>query len=122
MIKEIAVTIYPAKDATALREWYERHLDLKFNGPYKEDGVEKYNEATIGATTFGLMSPEWVERDPGTAGSVMFEVDDLDAEIARLRQNGVQAEDAYETPVCKISSFKDGEGNKVYIHQITVPH
>ena len=122
MIKEIAVTIYPAKDVKTLRQWYERYLGLKFSGPYEEDGVEKYNEATIGATTFGLMAPEWVKRDPGTAGSVMFEVDDLDAEIARLRQDGIQAEDPYITPVCKISSFKDGEGNKVSLHQITVPH
>jgi predicted enzyme related to lactoylglutathione lyase len=122
VIKEIAFTVYPAKDVKALREWYERHLGLTFNGPFEEDGVEKYNEATIGGTTFGLMTPEWVERDPGTAGSVVFEVDDIDAEIARLRGEGVDAEDAYETPVCKISSFQDGEGNKVSFHQVTVRH
>ncbi len=68
------------------------------------------------------MAPEWVERDPGSAGSVVFEVDDIDAEVARLRGEGVEAEDPYETPVCKISSFKDGEGNKVSFHQVTRLH
>jgi predicted enzyme related to lactoylglutathione lyase len=122
VIKDIAFTVYPAKDVSALREWYERHLNLKFTGPYVEDGVEKYNETTIGGATFALMTPLWVEREPGTAGSVVFEVDDIDAEVARLRETGVKVEDPYATPVCKIASFVDGEGNKVSFHQITVQH
>jgi predicted enzyme related to lactoylglutathione lyase len=122
VIKEIAFTVYPSKDVHALREWYERNLGLKFGDPYVEDGIEKYAETTVGGGTFALMAPEWVEREPGSAGSVVFEVDDIDAEVARLRENGVKAEDPYETPVCKIASFRDSEGNKVSFHQITVPH
>jgi predicted enzyme related to lactoylglutathione lyase len=122
VIKDIAFTVYPAKDVRALREWYENNLGLKFTGPYVEDGVEKYNETTIGGATFSLMTPDWVERDPGSAGSVVFEVDDIDAEVARLREKGVTVEDPYATPVCKIAGFQDAEGNKVSFHQITVPH
>jgi predicted enzyme related to lactoylglutathione lyase len=122
VIKEIAFTVYPAKDVRELREWYERHLGLTFSGEYAEEGVEKYNESTIGGTTFALMAPEWVEREPGTAGSVVFEVDDIDAEVAKLRESGVTVEDPYATPVCKIASFQDGEGNKVSFHQVTVQH
>jgi predicted enzyme related to lactoylglutathione lyase len=122
VIKEIAFTVYPAKDVRALREWYERHLGLTFSGEYAEDGVEKYNETTIGGTTFALMTPQWVEREPGTAGSVVFEVDDIDAEVAKLRKTGVTVEDPYATPVCKIAGFQDGEGNKVAFHQVTVQH
>ena len=44
MIKEIAFTVYPAKDVAGLRKWYEDKLGLKFTGPYEEEGVEKYNE------------------------------------------------------------------------------
>ncbi len=57
MIKEIAFTVYPAKDVKTLREWYERHLGLTFSGAYAEEGVEKYNEATIGGSTFGFDGP-----------------------------------------------------------------
>lgn len=122
MIKQIAFTVYPAKDVAGLRKWYEDNLGLKFTGPYEEEGVEKYNESTIGDGTFSVMTTEWADRDPGSASGIVFEVDDIDKSIAELRGKGIEVEDAYETPVCKITSFVDGEGNKVSYHQVTVPH
>jgi predicted enzyme related to lactoylglutathione lyase len=122
MIKEIAFTAYPAKDVASLRKWYEDKLGLSFGAPFEEDGVEKYNEAKIGDGYFSLLTHEWIERDPGSASGIVFEVDDIDRTVADLRAKGVEAEDPYATPVCKISSFTDPEGNKVSIHQITVPH
>lgn len=122
MIKEIAFTVYPAKDVAGLRKWYEDKLDLKFSGPYEEEGVEKYNEAKIGDGYFSVMTNEWAERSPGSASGIVFEVDDIDKSITDLRGRGVEVDDAYETPVCKITSFVDGEGNRVSFHQVTVPH
>jgi len=122
MIKEIAFTAYPAKDVAALRKWYEERLGLKFAGAYEEDGVERYNEANVGGAYFSIMWHDWMDRDPGSASGVVFEVDDIDAAVAELRKKGVEAEDPYATPVCKISSFNDPEGNKVSLHQVTVPH
>ncbi len=122
MIKEIAFTAYPAKDVAALRKWYEEKLGLKFSGPFEEQGVEKYNEAKIGDGYFSVMTHEWIERDPGSASGVVFEVDNIDNTIADLRGKGVEVDDPYSTPVCKIASFDDPEGNKVSLHQVTVPH
>jgi predicted enzyme related to lactoylglutathione lyase len=122
VIKEIAFTAYPVKDVAKLRKWYEDTLGLTFDGPYVEDGVEKYNQANVGGGYFSLMAHEWMEREPGSASGVVFEVDDIDATVADLRAKGVDASDVYTTPVCKISSFDDAEGNKVSLHQITVPH
>jgi predicted enzyme related to lactoylglutathione lyase len=122
VIKEIAFTAYPAKDVAGLRKWYEDKLGLKFSGAFEEDGVEKYNEAKIGDGYFSVLWNEWVERDPGSASGIVFEVDNIDDAIADLRKKGVDVEDPYETPVCKIASFKDLEGNKVSFHQVTVPH
>src|ERR1700722_15400811 len=121
MIKEIAFTVYPAKDVAGLRKWYEDKLGLKFTGPYEEEGVEKYNESTIGGGAFSVMTTQWADRDPGSASGIVFEVDDIDKSIVDLRGKGIEVEDAYETPVCKSSSFVDGEGNKVSYHQVTVP-
>jgi hypothetical protein len=42
--------------------------------------------------------------------------------VKDLRSKGIEIEDPYETPVCKITSFNDLEGNKVSLHQVTVPH
>ncbi len=122
MIKEIAFTAYPAKDVAGLRKWYEDTLGLKFNGAYEEDGVEQYNEANIGNGYFSLMTHKWIEREPGSASGIVFEVDDIDGVVASLRSKGAEVGDPYETPVCKIASLNDPEGNKVSLHQITVPH
>jgi predicted enzyme related to lactoylglutathione lyase len=122
VIKEIAFTAYPAKDVAALRKWYEDNLGLRFAGAYEQDGVEKYNEAKIGDGYFSVMTHEWIERDPGSASGVVFEVDNIDDSVADLRSKGIDVDDPYATPVCKIASFEDPEGNKVSLHQITVPH
>ena len=58
----------------------------------------------------------------GSASGIVFEVDDIDKTIANLRSKGVQVDDPYPTPVCKIASLNDMEGNKVSLHQVTVPH
>jgi predicted enzyme related to lactoylglutathione lyase len=119
MIKEIAYTAYPAKDVAQLRAWYEKILGLRFQNPLLEDGVEQYNEANVGSGYFSLMTNAWMEREPGSASGIVFEVDDISATIADLRAKGVQVEDPYATPVCKVTSFSDLEGNKVTLHQST---
>jgi predicted enzyme related to lactoylglutathione lyase len=122
MIKEIAFTAYPAKDVAGLRKWYQEKLGLKFNAPFEEDGVEKYNEANVGGGYFSVLTHEWADREPGSASGVVFEVDNIDDTVKDLRSKGIEIEDPYETPVCKITSFNDLEGNKVSLHQVTVPH
>ncbi|MDQ2865063.1 MAG: VOC family protein [Candidatus Eremiobacteraeota bacterium] len=122
MLKDIAFVAYPSKSVQSSREWYEKTLGMKFSMPYAEDGVEKYNEAPVGSGTFALMTHEWIDRDPGSGSGVAFEVENLDDAMSQLRAKGVQIEAPYETPVCKIASFNDPEGNKVTLHQITVPH
>lgn len=117
MIKHIAFTVYPSNDVAGTRAWYEEMLGLEFAGPYMEDGVEKYNEAHLGDGAFALMASEWVGREPGTAASIAFEVEDLAAALQSLRERGVIIDDVFEGPVCKSASFADPEGNKVTIHQ-----
>ena len=122
MIKEIAFIAYPSNNVKSAREWYEKTLGMKFGTPFEEDGVEKYNECNLNNGYFSLMTSEWTEREPGTGSGVAFEIDDLDEAIKQLRAKGIEIEDPYVTPVCKIASFNDPEGNKVTLHQITVPH
>jgi predicted enzyme related to lactoylglutathione lyase len=122
VIKEIAFTAYSAKDVAALRKWYEGNLGLKFSSPYEEDGIEKYNESKVGDGYFSLMTHEWIRRDPGSASGIAFEVDDIEKSVSDLRGKGIEVEDIYTTPVCKITSLNDAEGNKVTLHQSTVPH
>ncbi len=122
MIKEIAFVAYPSRSVKSTREWYQTMLGLKFGPPFAEDGVEQYAESQVGSGYFSLMTSDWMEREPGSGVGVAFEVDDIEETLAGLRAKGVKAGDPYETPVCKVASFEDPEGNKVTLHQITVPH
>jgi predicted enzyme related to lactoylglutathione lyase len=105
-----------------LRKWYEEKLGLTFKTPWIEDGVEKYNEADVGGGFFSVLWHEWADRAPGSASGIVFEVGNIDDTIKELRGKGVEVEDPYATPVCKIASFTDLEGNKVSLHQRTAPY
>jgi predicted enzyme related to lactoylglutathione lyase len=121
MITDIAFTAYPSADVAVMRAWYEKMLGLKFSEPFTENGVEKYAESQAGNGYFSLMTHEWMEREPGSASGIVFEVDDIEKAVQSLRASGVEVEDIYETPVCKVTSLSDLEGNKVSLHQRTAP-
>lgn len=120
MVKDIAFTAYPAKDVAALRAFYAGNLGITFTGPFEEDGVLKYDEAKVGSGWFAVMTDQWLEISP--CAGLAFEVDDIDKMIEELKSKGVAVEGVYDTSVCKLTSFNDPEGNKVTLHQVTVPH
>lgn len=122
MIKEIAYTAYPSDNVQSTREWYEKTLGLKFSAPFAEEGVEMYNEAQVGNAWFSLMNSGWIQRPAGSGVGIVFEVDNIEDSAKQLRDKGVAVEDIYDTPVCRVTSFEDPEGNKVSLHQTTVPH
>ncbi len=106
MIKEIAFTAYPAKDVAALRKWYEEKLGLKFAAHSKRTASRNTTKPTLAAVTSAFSLHEWVDREPGSASGIVFEVDNIEDTIADLRAKGVEVEDPYATPVCKIASFE----------------
>jgi predicted enzyme related to lactoylglutathione lyase len=121
MIKDIAFVAYPSENIATTREWYEKHLGLNFTGPYVENGVEMYNEANIGPACFALMHPAYGQQPAGSGHGCAFEVEDMEATVARLRDAGCKVNDIYPTPVCKISGLRDPEGNQITLHQRTAP-
>ena len=58
--------------------------------------MEKYNEANVGGGWFSVLWSDWMDRAPGSASGVVFEVDDIDNTVADLRGKGVEVEDVYE--------------------------
>lgn len=120
MIKDFAFVAYPAKDVAALRKFYTESLGFEFGEPYSEDGVEKFAEALVGTGCFAVITDEWAQVSPG--GGIAFEVDDIERSLRELRERGVTTEEIHDTPVCRLGSFTDPEGNKVTFHQATVPH
>jgi len=119
VIKDIAFTAYPAKDVRALRDWYANTLGLQFGAPWEEGDKLQYDEAAVGTGTFSVMTADWMEVAPGSASAVVFEVDDIDEQKSWLEGKHIEVSDVYDTPVCRVASFRDPEGNKVTIHQST---
>lgn len=114
MITEIAFVGAPVTDLKRSRLFYEDVLGLKAT---LESPGANWIEYDIGAATFAIGSyPQWKPSEDGTM--VAFEVDNLDAEMARLKSRGVKVVmDVFDTPVCRCAMISDPDGNKIMIHK-----
>ena len=115
MITELGFTGTPVTDMKRARAFYEGMLGLK---PTMESAGGMWVEYEIGTSTLGIGSfgEDWKPSPNGTC--VAFEVDDLDAEVARLKSKGVAIHvDIMDTPVCRFAILSDPDGNKVMLHK-----
>jgi predicted enzyme related to lactoylglutathione lyase len=115
VITEIAFTGTPVTDIKRARAFYEGLLGLK---PTMESAGGKWVEYDIGAATFGIgcYGEVWKPSSEGTC--VAFEVDNLDAEISRLKGEGVPLHmDVTNSPICRFAIVCDPDGNKVLLHK-----
>jgi predicted enzyme related to lactoylglutathione lyase len=115
MITEFAFTGTPVTDIKKAREFYEGVLGLK---PTLETAGGMWVEYDIKGSTFaiGCFGDVWKPSADGTCPA--FEVDDLDAEISRLKSKGVKfAMETENTPVCRFTLICDPDGNHVMLHK-----
>jgi predicted enzyme related to lactoylglutathione lyase len=115
MITEIAFTGTPVTDIKRAREFYEGAPGLK---PGMESAGGMWVEYEIGAGTFaiGCYGEVWKPSAEGTC--IAFEVDNLDAELARLKSRNVNFHlEATDSPVCRFAIVLDPDGNKIMIHK-----
>ncbi len=114
MIKEVAFIAIAVSDPEEARKFYQETLGLT-PGMTAMGGA--WVEYELGGTTIGVgCHPNWQPSRDGT--SVAFEVDDMDATIARLKERGVAFDmEKTETPVCWMAQFRDPSGNKLLVHK-----
>ncbi len=115
MITEIAFTGTPVTDMKRARAFYEGMLGLK-STMQSPDGT--WVEYDVGAGTFGIGSygDAWKPSTEGTC--VGFEVDNLDAELTRLKSKHVPVQmEITDTPVCRFAIVSDPDGNKIMLHK-----
>lgn len=114
MIKEVAFVAIAVSDAARARKFYQETLELKPATSALEGAWVEYE---LGATTIGVgCHPAWQPSRDGT--TVAFEVDDIDAAIAKLKERGVTFDlDKTETTVCWMAQFRDPDGNKLLVHK-----
>lgn len=115
MITEMAFTGTPVRDIKRARAFYEGVLGLK---PTMESAGGMWVEYDIGGSTLGIgcYGDVWKPSSDGTC--VGFEVDDLAAEVARIKSKGVPVHmDVTDTPICRIAIISDPDGNRILLHK-----
>lgn len=113
-INAIAFIGVPVTDMKRAREFYEGVLGL---APDPEMTSEMWTEYSIGTGTLalGCIGDQWKPSDQGQ--STAFEVEDLEAAVARLEERKV-AFHRFDSPVCRMAAIQDPDGNKLIIHKL----
>ena len=112
---------FKAKDAPALRAWYERHLgvDLQPWGGAAFSWADADGAPTGGTTIWSVAPAETKQFAPSSAPFMInYRVDDLHALIAALRDEGCNVlEKVDDSEYGKFGWVIDPEGNKVELWQ-----
>lgn len=118
MIKKVAFTMYPVKDISRARNFYENTLGIKFSSSAAEGKWVEYDLPGGGCFAITTMVPE-LSPSSSEGGSIAFEVDNLEETMKQLKAKEVQVKlDIFQSPVCRMSVVLDSEGNAVILHQL----
>lgn len=107
----IGGVFFKAKDPKALAAWYEKHLGLPFDG----NTYAVIADEAGGKASFALFPEDTDHFKPSDKPfSLNFRVDDLQALVAVLKEEGVDVSDKIEEhPYGKFGWLIDPEGNRV---------
>ncbi|PIE24219.1 MAG: glyoxalase [Planctomycetota bacterium] len=119
MIKKIAFISHHSSDIEKDKQFWGELLGLEKTAEYSHEGQDQ----------------SWVEFDTpdgksiaiedfspaGSPPTLALETDDIEAEVARLKEAGVSFENdgqIMDNKVCKMAFVRDPSGNMVILHQI----
>ena len=111
---EVAFVAIAVSDKERARKFYQETLELKPSSIQMDGAWVEYD---LGPITIGVgCHPAWKPSRDGT--TVAFEVADMDAAIAKLKERGITFDiEKTETPVCWMAQFRDPDGNKLVVHK-----
>jgi len=116
----IGGVFFKAKDAPALRAWYQRHLgiDVQSWGGTAFTWTDSDDKPTGGMTVWSV-APETSKQFAPSAAAFMinYRVDDLHALVATLKGEGCDVLDVQDSDDGKFAWLVDPEGNKVELWQ-----
>jgi predicted enzyme related to lactoylglutathione lyase len=112
---------FKAKDAAALRAWYQRHLgiDVQVWGGTAFSWADADGKPTGGTTVWSVSAQDSDQFSPSQASfMVNYRVEDLHALVAALKAEGCNLLDKIdESEYGKFAWVIDPEGNKVELWQ-----
>ncbi|MEO0740258.1 MAG: VOC family protein [Bacteroidota bacterium] len=126
-----------SNDPKRLADWYTEHLGLAFEGSVEFGAfyhqfwsLHRDDPARRLDTTFAIMQakadfpPPLVHGDVETYGDQPFmvnlRVNDLDALLDRLQQNGIEALGRQDEAYGKFAWVRDADGHRVELYQPTM--
>ena len=117
----IGGVFFQARDPKTLRAWYQRHLGIEVQewGGAVCTWVDEAGSPTGGTTVWSINSDESKAFAPGTtAFMINYRVDDLDALLQALREEGCNVlQETDDSQYGKFGWVIDPEGNKVELWQ-----
>ncbi|HEY9745505.1 MAG TPA: VOC family protein [Oculatellaceae cyanobacterium] len=117
MIKSIAFTVYVVSDLARARRFYEDVLGLTPEGLSSEN----FQEYGVGGGTFaiGCLPENAPDFFKNRGSSIAFEVEDLDATHARMKELNVPIlSGPSDYPGCRMLVITDPDNNVITLHQI----
>ncbi|MEJ5979612.1 VOC family protein [Novosphingobium sp. PS1R-30] len=121
MLRKVAFTMYPVTDMAAARAFYEGPLGLLTASSPTTPWVE-YD--LPGGGCFAITTVLSDAPSASAGGTIAFEVEDIEALVARLRSSGVRlaGEALIKGPHCWMMTCFDPDGNSVLLHQLDHDH
>lgn len=118
MIRKVAFTLYSVGDMATARAFYEGALGLSSKAGEKSPWVE-YDLPGGGCFAITTVMPDH-QPSASAGGMIAFEVDDIDALVASLRERGVKlgAAEMIRGPHCRMMPCFDPDGNSMILHQL----
>jgi predicted enzyme related to lactoylglutathione lyase len=115
MSTTIGFVVYPVSNMQNSVTFYRDVVGL--GEPHKQS--DNWIEFFLGDSALALTDQgEMVGALPGSQFSIGFEVDDIDATVARLKEHGAKIETEFEGPNCKAAFVHDLDGNRFAIHRL----
>ena len=120
MIRKIAFIAHPTRDIASSRKFFGEILGLESSADFGDMWAEFHTPdgKTIALDT---MTPKNVESP---SVYMALETDDIDAEVARLKDKGVAVlMDTWSNEhegklICRMAVIADPDGNPIMLHQI----
>lgn len=118
-VKRVAFTMYPAKDVTRARRFYEETLGLTV-GMAGGRGEMFWVEYDLpGGGCLAITNTTGGEPSGSDGGTLALEVQDLRGLMARLTERGVSFKsDLIRGPRCQMAVCLDSEGNSLLLHEL----
>lgn len=112
MIKKVAFIGHRVEDMARAKTFYGELLGLDKTAEYEGKWCE-FDTPEGKSIALEAFSPE------GTPPYLALETDDIEAEVARLKEAGVPVlMDVRDNKVCKMAIVADPEGNRLMLHEI----